>query len=73
MNKKISKSIMQRTGFRNKFPKNPSNESRHIYTKQHETTCSADVILTLFAKMMMFGNYLFEEWFLKTTYMNGST
>lgn len=35
MNKKISKSIMQRTGFRNKFLKNPSNESRHIYTKQH--------------------------------------
>ena len=40
MNKILSKAIMQRTCFRNKFLKNPTDENRYIYTKQRNSRVS---------------------------------
>ena len=34
MNKRLSKALMQRTRFRSKFFKNPTDENSYIYTKQ---------------------------------------
>ena len=40
MNKRLSKTTMQRTRFRNKFLKNPADENRYIYTKQRNLCVS---------------------------------
>ena len=40
MNKRLSKAIMQRTRFRNKFLKNPTDENKYIYTKQRNLCVS---------------------------------
>ena len=41
MNKRLAKAIMQRTRFRNRFLRNPTDENRYIYTKQ----CNLCVLL----------------------------
>ena len=40
MNKRLSKAIMQRTCFRNKFLKNPTDKNRYIYIKQRHLCVS---------------------------------
>ena len=40
MNKRLSKAIMQRIRFRNKFLKIPADENRYIYTKQRNLCVS---------------------------------
>ena len=40
VNKRLSKTIMQRTHFKNKFIKNLTDENRYIYTKQRNLCAS---------------------------------